>query len=86
MIGNKGYWKATGVDSEVKYNGQIVGYKMTLDFYEQNGVKSQWKMHEYRLDRKSSLPDANTSIENQEVSIIFTHLHNSRVVETATNV
>ncbi|XP_016449653.2 uncharacterized protein LOC107774585 [Nicotiana tabacum] len=67
VIGKKGYWKATGVDSEVTYNGQIVGYKMTLDFYEQNGVKSQWKMHEYRLDRKSSLPDANSSIENQEL-------------------
>ncbi|XP_019261989.1 PREDICTED: NAC domain-containing protein 19-like [Nicotiana attenuata] len=67
VIGKKGYWKATGVDSEVKYNGQIVGYKMTLDFYEQNGVKSQWKMHEYRLDRKSSLPHANSSIEYQEL-------------------
>ncbi|KAM3280812.1 NAC transcription factor 47-like [Capsicum chacoense] len=52
----KGFWKATGVDAEIKKNnGQIIGYKKTLDFYEEKKEKTQWKMHEYRIDKKMEL-------------------------------
>ncbi|XP_059310380.1 NAC domain-containing protein 83-like [Lycium ferocissimum] len=56
-VKGKGNWKATGVDAKITKNDHIIGYKMTLDFYDQNKIKSQWKMHEFRLDRKSSPPD-----------------------------
>ncbi|XP_055800496.1 NAC domain-containing protein 2-like [Solanum dulcamara] len=64
--GSKGFWKATGNDVEIKKNGQIIGYKKILDFQEEKGIKSKWKMHEFRINKKSSPPDANCSSENQK--------------------
>ncbi|KAF2300267.1 hypothetical protein GH714_011240 [Hevea brasiliensis] len=48
-----GYWKATGADKAVKYKGAVVGYRKALVFYmgkPPNGTKTNWIMHEYRLD------------------------------------
>lgn len=60
-----GYWKATGKDNEV-YNpteGEgvvlLVGMKKTLVFYEgraPRGNKTNWVMHEYRLEGSGRLP------------------------------
>lgn len=56
-----GYWKATGKDKEIyrkgKGNQQLVGMKKTLVFYKgraPKGEKSNWVMHEFRLDGKLS--------------------------------
>lgn len=56
-----GYWKATGKDKEIyskgKGNQQLVGMKKTLVFYKgraPKGEKSNWVMHEFRLDGKFS--------------------------------
>ncbi|ESW24749.1 hypothetical protein PHAVU_004G156700 [Phaseolus vulgaris] len=53
-----GYWKTTGKDKEIFGNGVLVGMKKTLVFYRgraPRGEKSNWVMHEYRLENKHHL-------------------------------
>lgn len=54
-----GFWKATGRDKPVLSNSKIIGMRKTLVFYKgraPNGRKSDWIMHEYRLQTNEHAP------------------------------
>nr|XP_043637057.1 NAC domain-containing protein 2-like [Erigeron canadensis] len=55
-----GYWKATGTDKAIYSASKYVGVKKALVFYKgrpPKGVKTDWIMHEYRLNESRSLPN-----------------------------
>lgn len=57
-----GYWKATGKDKEIfkAKTTALIGMKKTLVFYKgraPRGEKTNWVMHEFRLEGQHLLPN-----------------------------
>ncbi|KAH6767313.1 NAC Apical domain transcriptional regulator superfamily protein [Perilla frutescens var. hirtella] len=64
-----GFWKATGRDKVIYGNSRRIGMRKTLVFYKgraPHGQKSDWIMHEYRLD------DATTTAPNNNPNVCGT--------------
>ncbi|GAV57303.1 NAM domain-containing protein, partial [Cephalotus follicularis] len=67
---SNGYWKAIGIDKDIKNGNQIIGHKRSLDFNEGKhlcGKRTEWKMHEYRLDENSLPPTSQRSRDSVQL-------------------
>ncbi|KMT20220.1 hypothetical protein BVRB_1g002240 [Beta vulgaris subsp. vulgaris] len=63
-----GFWKATGRDKVIYSNCKRIGMRKTLVFYKgraPHGQKSDWIMHEYRLDEST-----NTNNDSHVITIV----------------
>ncbi|RRT74752.1 hypothetical protein B296_00019654 [Ensete ventricosum] len=96
-----GFWKATGRDKVICSSTMRIGMRKTLVFYKgraPHGQKSDWIMHEYRLDDLSNMgyPPPNPAClmeetTNQEDGWVVCRVfkkkdhHHHKCVESATN-
>ncbi|KAF1899129.1 hypothetical protein Lal_00019251 [Lupinus albus] len=70
---NAGFWKATGRDKCIRNTYKKIGMRKTLVFYKgraPHGQKSDWIMHEYRLE-DSNDPQSNNNEEGWVVCRVF---------------
>ncbi|KAL6283272.1 hypothetical protein ACE6H2_014201 [Prunus campanulata] len=69
-----GYWKATGKDRPILRKGSLVGMRKTLVFYQgraPKGRKSDWVMHEFRLEGPFGPPKISSHKEDWVLCRVF---------------
>ncbi|KAK9080726.1 hypothetical protein SSX86_000484 [Deinandra increscens subsp. villosa] len=69
-----GYWKATGKDRSILRNRTLVGMRKTLVFYlgrAPKGKKTDWVMHEFRLETPPQSPPPNSLKEDWVLCRVF---------------
>ncbi|XWS10296.1 hypothetical protein CRYUN_Cryun39dG0063700 [Craigia yunnanensis] len=75
-----GYWKATGKDRVILSKGTLVGMRKTLVFYQgraPKGRKTDWVMHEFRLEGPLSPTKLSTLKEDW---VLCRMLHKNREI------
>ncbi|KAL3834324.1 hypothetical protein ACJIZ3_009060 [Penstemon smallii] len=72
-VAGNGNWKATAKDKSVCYNGEVVGFKKVLVFYEGNS-KTNWIMYEYAL--KEHNPKRNSTNNMRMDDWFLCRIHN----------
>ncbi|XP_010538892.1 PREDICTED: protein BEARSKIN2-like [Tarenaya hassleriana] len=71
---SSGFWKATGRDKCIRNCYKKIGMRKTLVFYKgraPHGQKTDWIMHEYRLEDNGDDPQANPSEDGWVVCRAF---------------
>ncbi|TYI11301.1 hypothetical protein ES332_A09G200800v1 [Gossypium tomentosum] len=69
-----GYWKSTGKDRRVASQNRAIGMKKTLVYYKgraPQGVRTDWVMHEYRLDDKESEDYCGIQVDSYALCRVF---------------
>ncbi|XP_017610408.1 NAC domain-containing protein 86-like isoform X1 [Gossypium arboreum] len=69
-----GYWKSTGKDRRVASQNRAIGMKKTLVYYQgraPQGVRTDWVMHEYRLDDKESEDYCGIQVDSYALCRVF---------------
>lgn len=72
-----GFWKATGRDKAVYDKAKLIGMRKTLVFYKgraPNGQKSDWIMHEYRLESEENGPPQASIIQYTYICCLHYYL------------
>ncbi|KAG6470242.1 hypothetical protein ZIOFF_071304 [Zingiber officinale] len=67
-----GFWKAAGRDKPVLSKFRVIGMRKTLVFYKgraPNGKKTDWIIHEYRLQSNENDPTQFTNLKYSRVEI-----------------
>ncbi|XP_002980632.2 NAC domain-containing protein 105 [Selaginella moellendorffii] len=75
-----GFWKATGRDKAIHAKYKLIGMRKTLVFYRgraPNGQKTDWIMHEYRLEEDISSSGSNNNDDGWVVCRVFKKRNNS---------
>ncbi|MFS8031907.1 putative transcription factor NAM family [Helianthus anomalus] len=81
-----GYWKATGKDKQIYKAKTLVGMKKTLVFYKgraPKGEKTNWVMHEFRLDGELAIKDLSKPPKGEWViSKVFEKIYMEKKIHT----